>query len=147
MKNFLNDQPARRPSKSGHAGAAHASSAAERVREELRALSTVQKRLRAADVEPMLAEVRQRAFTDPEWIFELKYDGFRAIAGRDDGRPIIRYRRGADATSVHPDLAAALSTLPVEHALIDGEIVVLDEQGRPNFQRLQKRALLTAPHR
>ena len=93
----------------------------------------------------MLAEVRQRPFTDPEWVFELKYDGFRAIAGRDDGQPIIRYRRGSDATRVHPDLAAALSALPVEHALIDAEIVVLDDQGRPSFQRLQKRALLTAP--
>src|SRR5205814_2448019 len=145
MKNFLDERAARRPSEDRHASAARPSSAVDRVRQELRALSTVRRRLHAAEVQPMLAEVRQRPFTDPEWVFELKYDGFRAIAGRDDGQPIIRYRRGSDATRVHPDLAAALSALPVEHALIDAEIVVLDDQGRPSFQRLQKRALLTAP--
>ena len=58
---------------------------------------------------------------------------------------MIQYRRGSDATGVHPDLAAALRALPVEHVVMDGEIVVLDGQGRPSFQRLQKRALLTAP--
>jgi len=93
----------------------------------------------------MLAEVQPRPFSDPSWLFELKYDGFRAIAGRDEGRAVIHYRRGAEATRVHPDLAAALRMLPAEHVVLDGEIVVLDESGRPNFQRLQKRALLTAP--
>src|SRR5439155_9251338 len=116
-----------------------------RVREELRALRPVRRKVHAAEVQPMLAEVRPGPFSDPEWVFELKYDGFRAISGRDDGRAVIHYRRGSEATSVHPDLAAALRELPVEHALLDGEIVVLDEQGRPSFQRLQKRALLTAP--
>src|SRR5438309_2196149 len=119
--------------------------AAARVRDELRTAGATRRKVHAAEIQLMLAEVRPRAFSDPEWIFELKYDGFRALAGRDDGRPVIQYRRGSDATGVHPDLAAALRALPVEHVVMDGEIVVLDGQGRPSFQRLQKRALLTAP--
>ncbi|HWE25052.1 MAG TPA: DNA ligase D [Myxococcales bacterium] len=127
-------------------GAVLASEAgAEQVRKELQASRAPRRKVHAADIQPMLAEVRPRAFSDPDWIFELKYDGFRALAGRDDGRALIQYRRGSEATRVHPDLAAALHALPVEHVVLDGEIVVLDEQGRPNFQRLQKRALLTAP--
>ncbi|TMB32703.1 MAG: DNA ligase D [Deltaproteobacteria bacterium] len=63
----------------------------------------------------------------------------------DGARPRIFYRRGADATAVFPDLARALLALPAERFIADGEIAVLDDTGRPVFQRLQKRALLTAP--
>src|SRR3954467_13085149 len=97
------------------------------------------------DVQPMLAEPRSEPFDDPEWLFELKYAGLRGVACRDGARPRIFYRRGADATAVFPDLARALLALPAERFVADGEIVVLDETGRPMFQRLQKRALLTAP--
>jgi bifunctional non-homologous end joining protein LigD len=115
------------------------------VRDALQTLKPPRQRVRAAEMQPMLAEVQPKPFTDPAWLFELKYDGFRALAGREDGRAVIHYRRGADATRVHPDLAAALRALPAEQFVLDGEIVVLDDSGRPSFQRLQKRALLTAP--
>jgi len=115
------------------------------LRDELGALQPPRRRVRACEVQPMLAEVQPRPFSDPAWLFELKYDGFRAVAGREDGRAVIHYRRGSDATRVHPDLASALRALPAEQVVLDGEIVVLDESGRPSFQRLQKRALLTAP--
>src|ERR1700682_6842510 len=75
----------------------------------------------------------------------MKYDGFRAIGAREGSRPHLFYRRGSEATTVFPDLARALLALPAERFVADGEIVVLDETGRPRFQRLQKRALLTAP--
>ena len=97
------------------------------------------------DAQPMLAESRSDPFDDPTWIFELKYDGFRALVSRDGARPRIFYRRGSDATSVFPELARALLALPAERFVADGEIAVLDDSGRPVFQRLQKRALLTAP--
>ncbi|HZX95190.1 MAG TPA: DNA ligase D, partial [Myxococcales bacterium] len=97
------------------------------------------------DVQPMLAETRDEPFDDAAWLFELKYDGFRAIVSREATRPRIFYRRGADATGVFPDLARALMALPAPRFVADGEIAVLDETGRPVFQRLQKRALLTAP--
>src|SRR3954469_4401021 len=97
------------------------------------------------DVQPMLAETRDEPFDDAAWLFELKYDGFRSIVSREATRPRIFYRRGADATGVFPDLARALMALPAPRFVADGEIAVLDETGRPVFQRLQKRALLTAP--
>src|SRR5207237_9430829 len=97
------------------------------------------------DLQPMLAEPRSDPFDDPEWLFELKYDGFRSIVSREGARPRIFYRRGSDATAVFPDLARALLSLPAERFVADGEIAVLDDTGRPVFQRLQKRALLTAP--
>jgi bifunctional non-homologous end joining protein LigD len=93
----------------------------------------------------MLAETAERSFDDPAFLFELKIDGFRAVASRQGDRPSLHYRRGADATALFPDLAKALLALPFEQVIFDGEIAVLDEAGRPVFQRLQRRALLTAP--
>src|SRR5258706_2491815 len=121
------------------------SAGAAAVREGLQALGPPRGSVRASEVQPMLAEVDPRPFSDPRWLFELKYDGFRAIAGREQGRAAIHYRRGSEAARVYPDLASALRALPAEHVVLDGEIGVLDESGRPSFQRLQKRALLTAP--
>ena len=115
------------------------------LREECERLKAPKRKVAGEDVQPMLAEPRSDPFDDPDWIFELKYDGFRAIASRDGARPRIFYRRGADSTAVFPDLARALLSVPAERFVADGEIVVLDESGRPVFQRLQKRALLTAP--
>src|SRR5207248_7257343 len=115
------------------------------IRAELQRLGAPVREVRGEEVEPMLAEPRSEPFDDPAWIFEVKYDGFRAIVAREGSRPRIFYRRGTDATSVFPDLARALLALPAERFVADGEIAVLDETGRPVFQRLQKRALLTAP--
>jgi bifunctional non-homologous end joining protein LigD len=92
----------------------------------------------AWDAEPMLAEP-SGPFSGAGWLFEIKYDGFRMLAGRHRGRPRLRYRRGADATGAFPEVAAALAPLPVRDLVLDGEIVVLDRDGRPNFQRLQQR--------
>jgi bifunctional non-homologous end joining protein LigD len=91
-------------------------------------------------VKLMLAETAERAFTDPAWLFELKYDGYRVLAGRESGRPHLVYRRGGDATPLYPEIARALSALPFGDLVLDGEVVVLDEEGRPSFQRLQRRA-------
>ncbi|HET9752592.1 MAG TPA: non-homologous end-joining DNA ligase, partial [Myxococcales bacterium] len=118
---------------------------ARELREACERLGAPRRTVLAEDVQPMLAETRTDPFDDAAWLFELKYDGFRAIAARDGTRPRILYRRGADATSVFPDLARALLRIPADRFVADGEIVVLDETGRPVFQRLQKRALLTAP--
>ena len=119
---------------------------AAEIRAECVRLNAPRQAVRGEEVQPMLAEPRADPFDDPDWIFELKYDGFRAVVAREGSRPRLFYRRGADATSVFPDLARALLSLPAERFVADGEIVVLDETGRPIFQRLQKRALLTAPH-
>jgi bifunctional non-homologous end joining protein LigD len=90
------------------------------------------------DDEPMLA-VAAAPFSGDGWLFEVKYDGFRMLAGRDRGRPRLRYRSGVDATSSFPELTAALARLRGGDCALDGEVVVLGDDGRPRFQRLQRR--------
>ena len=105
--------------------------------------------LRAADCEPMLAEHRDDPWAGPEWVFELKVDGYRALAGVEEtpAGPLasLVYRRGHDAIGSFPDLIPAISSLP-PGVVLDGEVAVLDERGVPSFQRLQRRALRTRPH-
>jgi bifunctional non-homologous end joining protein LigD len=115
------------------------------ISEELVKLGAPRKPVIAAEVQPMLAETRAEPFDDPAYLFELKLDGFRAIVERDGRQSRIYYRRGSDSTAAYPDLARALLSLPAQRFVADGEIAVLDETGRPQFQRLQKRALLTNP--
>jgi bifunctional non-homologous end joining protein LigD len=96
----------------------------------------------AGDVAVMKPETRERPFTKPGWLFELKYDGFRMLAERRDGRVCLLYRSGRDATAIFPELEQAMAALPFD-LLLDGEAVVLDEAGRPLFQLLQRRAQRT----
>ena len=109
---------------------------------ELSRLGAPRRTVRAAEVELMLAQASDRPFSDDRFLFELKYDGFRAVAEKDGERVEFRYRGGQDAIALYPEVAPALRALPVERAILDGEIVVLDEEGKPSFQLLQKRALL-----
>jgi len=73
-------------------------------------------------------------------VFELKYDGYRLIAARTaEGVPYLRYRNGNDVTGIFPEIAKAVRALPCGDAVLDGEVVVLDEGGKPSFSRLQQR--------
>ena len=96
-------------------------------------------RLDAAKLRPMLAGTRERAFSREGWLFELKYDGVRAIAEAGRGTARLFARTGGERTRLYPELAVALAHLPVEHAILDGEIVALDERGRARFERIQRR--------
>ncbi|MFO0584193.1 MAG: DNA ligase D [Anaeromyxobacter sp.] len=89
--------------------------------------------------EPMLAQSCDAPFDDPGWLFELKYDGYRLAAERRGARVTLSYRSGQDATALYPELARAVAALPVD-ARLDGEVVVLEPDGRPSFQKLQGRA-------
>jgi bifunctional non-homologous end joining protein LigD len=90
----------------------------------------------------MLAEATEVPFSGPGWLFELKYDGYRLLAWKEGTRVTLRYRGGGDATPLFPEVARALALLPIEEAVIDGEVVVLDAAGRPDFHALQGRAQL-----
>jgi bifunctional non-homologous end joining protein LigD len=79
-----------------------------------------------------------------EWIFELKHDGFRCLARNDGGSVRLFSRRGRDMASGFPEIVREMSQLPGTVAL-DGELVVLDEKGRPDFERLSRRAITTLP--
>ena len=113
------------------------------VARRLRRLGAAVRTLRTADVRLMLASTGT-PFDREGWIFELKYDGFRLLAGNEDGRARLRYRGGSDATAAFPEVAAALTALP-RNVVLDGEVVVVDEAGRTHFQRMQKRLMLRRP--
>jgi len=125
--------------------------------EELRAgpakLGTLRARLDAlgaprGEVAPraaefMLATLVDQPFSDPGWLFEIKYDGVRVLASRAGSRVELRGRSGTAVTERYPEIALALRALPLERFVLDGEIVALDERGRSSFQRLQARMNLT----
>jgi bifunctional non-homologous end joining protein LigD len=116
--------------------------ARDELRREIERLGAPRARVEPDSVRPMLAETREKPFTDKDWIFELKYDGFRVLAARDGDEALLLYRRGNDSTAVFPEVARAVAELPLSPLILDGEVVCLDDGGRPSFQRLQKRALL-----
>lgn len=93
----------------------------------------------------MLATLAERPVSGKEWLFEIKYDGVRVMASRH-GQAVELYGRSGQAiTGRYPELVSALRALPVESFLLDGEIVALDENGKPSFERLQARMHLTSP--
>jgi bifunctional non-homologous end joining protein LigD len=87
---------------------------------------------------PMLATLADTPPAGESWAYELKYDGFRAVCAIVDGSIAMWSRNELDLAPRFPAVAAALSKLKVPEVVIDGEIVVLDEQGAPRFQLLQQ---------
>ncbi|HET9440883.1 MAG TPA: DNA ligase D [Longimicrobiales bacterium] len=120
----------------------HHESPAAGVIAELQKLNAVRRRIRPHDVTVMLAESRDKPFSRSGWLFEMKYDGYRLIAGREDNDVVLLSRNKRALTSTFPEIVRALQALPFDRIIIDGEVVVTDESGRPNFQRLQKRGML-----
>ena len=93
-------------------------------------------------VQIMLATSVDEPFSKKGWVFEIKYDGYRLIAGRDGGEAVLVTRSGADFTETFPDVARAVRGLPYDGLVLDGEVVVHDDRGLPSFGRLQRRGLL-----
>lgn len=87
---------------------------------------------------PQLATLVDAPPTDTSgWLWELKFDGYRLLARVQRGAVRLFTRNGHDWTARMPELAAALRSLPLRSGWIDGEVLVLDEEGVPDFQRLQ----------
>jgi bifunctional non-homologous end joining protein LigD len=84
----------------------------------------------------MLATPWPSPFSDPEWLFEMKWDGVRAILHWDGGSLLVRSRSGRDVTATYPELSRFC---PPGACILDGEIVAFDNTGRPSFPALQKR--------
>ncbi|PYM71319.1 MAG: DNA ligase D [Candidatus Rokuibacteriota bacterium] len=115
------------------------------IRQHLDTLDAPRREVPAGSQPFMLATLDERAPSDKGWLFEIKFDGVRVLAARRGEQVELYGRSGQLITGRYPDLARALLALPVEHFVIDGEIVALDERGRPSFQRLQPRMALTDP--
>jgi bifunctional non-homologous end joining protein LigD len=90
---------------------------------------------------PMLASEGGKPFTSADWIYEIKYDGYRCTARCGGGQPVeLRTKSGVDCTKWFPEITDLLAVLPGGPHVIDGEACVLDEIGRSDFERLQTRA-------
>lgn len=87
-------------------------------------------------IEPMLLLQTDKLPEGAAWLYEIKIDGYRAIAGRSGNKILFRSRRGNDFTRKFASIANALRSLPNE-TLVDGEVAALDEQARPSFNLLQ----------
>ena len=87
-------------------------------------------------VKPMLATLIDEPFNDPDWIFEIKWDGFRALAELRGSQVSIYSRNQLSFNERFPFLVRDLAQLNID-AVVDGEIVVLDKEGKSHFQMLQ----------
>jgi bifunctional non-homologous end joining protein LigD len=89
------------------------------------------------DLKPQLATPATSAPAGPDWLHEIKYDGYRLFARLEHGKVRLITRNGLDWTDKFPELAGAFGRLPVDTALIDGELVHLAANGTTNFSGLQ----------
>ncbi|MGB7437940.1 MAG: DNA ligase D [Candidatus Acidiferrum sp.] len=93
----------------------------------------------------MLASIGDHPFSDPNWLFEIKWDGVRALAWIDNGELKLRARSGSDITSHYPELAELPQAFSGHQAILDGEIAVLDSRGHSDFEKLQERMHVRNP--
>ena len=94
-------------------------------------------------VAPMLASLASGPFSHPDWVFEPKMDGVRTIAIIHEGRASLLSRANHDETARYSSVAEDLNSQPGRDMVLDGEIVALDEEGRPSFELLQQRMNLS----
>jgi bifunctional non-homologous end joining protein LigD len=94
-------------------------------------------------VQPMLATLVEKAFNGEDWLFELKLDGMRAVVVKNGPKVEMWTRNAKVLASRFPTLASAIAGLPVETAVLDGEIVALDEKGQAHFGLIQPRIHLS----
>jgi bifunctional non-homologous end joining protein LigD len=86
-----------------------------------------------------LARLAEKPFSSPDWLFEIKWDGVRTVAFIENGRVMLQARSGRSVTREYPEFQELAKQVRAATAILDGEIVALDPDGRSNFQRLQDR--------
>jgi bifunctional non-homologous end joining protein LigD len=96
-------------------------------------------------VKPMLATLIDGPFDNPDWIYEMKWDGYRAIAEVKDGKALLYSRNGKSLTKKFAPVSDALKNFRFD-AILDGEVVATDDQGVPDFQLLQDHQLTGKGH-
>lgn len=90
-------------------------------------------------IKPMLATLVDDAFSDPDWLFETKWDGVRAVCFIKNGKARFISRNQNELTAQYPELADIAKSIRGSSVILDGEIVALDEHGVSRFQLLQRR--------
>lgn len=99
-------------------------------------LSLAPKAQMPISVKPMLATLTEEAFDNADWLFEVKWDGYRAIASFDGNKTYLYSRNGNDYSQKYPEIFDVIKDFKLP-AVTDGEIVVLDNEGKPHFEWLQ----------
>ncbi len=90
-------------------------------------------------LDPMKAHLVDAPFNDERWLFEVKWDGVRLVSFIDGGKVSVQTRSGRVADAEFPELAGIAGRVRLKQAVLDGEVVALDAEGRPSFQLLQNR--------
>ncbi len=90
-------------------------------------------------IHPMLATLVEEPFDNPQWLFEIKWDGYRSLAFLDGEKARLVSRNQNDMTSQYPELRDLPNYVRARTAVLDGEIVALDDSGRPSFSLMQQR--------
>jgi bifunctional non-homologous end joining protein LigD len=93
-----------------------------------------------ATLAPMQAEIGEAPFNRPDWMWEPKLDGYRALAFIEGSKVQLRSRRGLDLAADFPRIAAELEKQAVNAMVLDGEIVAFDANGKPSFNAMQNRS-------
>ncbi|HZP63604.1 MAG TPA: non-homologous end-joining DNA ligase [Terriglobales bacterium] len=102
-------------------------------------LKGVAKRAMPTSIQPMLAVSIEEPFENPEWMFEIKWDGYRAVSFIQDGSVRLVSRNQNDLTAQFSELRNLPGFVKADNVILDGEIVALDEQGRASFSLMQQR--------
>jgi bifunctional non-homologous end joining protein LigD len=97
------------------------------------------KRPMPTTIHPMLAESIEKPFDDPDWLFEIKWDGYRAIAFIENGKVRLVSRNQNELTARYPELKDMPEFVKAKTAILDGEVVALDVDGRASFSLMQQR--------
>ena len=97
------------------------------------------KRPMPTTIHPMLAESIEEPFDGEDWLFEIKWDGYRAIAFINNGKVRLVSRNQNDLTPRYPELADLPKFIKAKNAILDGEVVALDDEGRASFSLMQQR--------
>lgn len=92
-----------------------------------------------AQIRPMLATLVDRPFEDAQWLYEIKWDGYRALTFLRNGTLQFVSRNGNDLTAAYPELHGIAANVRADNAILDGEIVALDPEGRSSFSLMQQR--------
>jgi bifunctional non-homologous end joining protein LigD len=95
-------------------------------------------------IEPMLARMAPLPRDEEDWGFEIKWDGVRVLGFANRGKWRMQSRRGEEITLRYPELEPIAEQLADRAVVLDGEVVALDERGRPSFQLIQRRMGLTS---
>ncbi len=117
----------------------------EAATEEARRLGAKRGSVRASGLTPMLCTLLDAPVDRRGWLYELKLDGVRIIAERENHEARLFYRTHRPATASFPEVVEALRSLLAERVVLDGEIIAFDDRGLPSFQRLASRIHASKP--